>query len=324
MENRLEARTELALTSPIIGVSDGATMMRVFAQRAAASSQPILLLGETGSGKDRLAEHVHELGGPGRPFVPVDCGVIPRELIETELFGYSRGAFSGSVGEKEGLVEKATDGTLFLNEIHNLSYDSQAKILRLVEKKSYRKVGSTTERRVQTRIIAGTNINLNEAMREGKFRSDLFFRLNIIFHRVPPLRERLKDIPHLAEYFIQQIEPRKRLSTTALAAMVEYDWPGNVRELYGSIARGIFNSEGQEEIDVSHIKPYFQNSASDEPQNDVVEKDFPTFGEMKEVYFLDVWKQSKANTNRAALIAGISRATMYKLKRKYNLSRGEN
>lgn len=218
-------------------------------EKAAGCDKNVLILGETGTGKDVAARRIHELS-PRRafPFVAVNCASLPDELVEAELFGYARGSFTGAVKEKEGLLEAAGKGTVFLDEIGELSYHLQAKILRLIDKKEARRIGETTMRHVSARFIFATNKDLQEEVKMGRFRSDLYFRVNVVRIRMPPLRERMNEIPLLAHQFLERENARgnarKDLSPDALKKLMNYDFPGNIRELENIIERAFILCDG--------------------------------------------------------------------------------
>src|SRR5713226_1154843 len=210
--------------------------------KAAHSTHPVLILGESGTGKELVARSIH-FSGPFRdkPFIPVDCGSLVPTLIESELFGYVKGAFTGAVHSKEGLLAIAEGGTVFLDEIGELATDLQAKLLRAIQEKEIRPVGSTKRIPINVRILAATNSELEKAVSQGTFRRDLYFRLNVLTLRIPPLRERRQDIPLLVAHFLERVAHdtghERTLSDEALKAMLAYDWPGNVRELENSLER---------------------------------------------------------------------------------------
>src|SRR6266487_5918704 len=210
--------------------------------KAAQSTHPVLILGESGTGKEMVARSIH-FSGPFRdkPFIPVDCGSLVPTLIESELFGYVKGAFTGAVQSKEGLLAIAEGGTVFLDEVGELPVDLQAKMLRALQEKEIRPVGSTKRIQINIRILAATNRDLEHAVAEGSFRRDLYFRLNVLSLRIPPLRERRQDIPllagHILERLAQTSERDYQLSDDAMKALLAYDWPGNVRELENCIER---------------------------------------------------------------------------------------
>ncbi len=216
--------------------------------RVAPLGVTVLLTGESGTGKDLAARQIHKLRTPDKPFVKIDCGAIAANLLESELFGYEPGAFSGADRSgKKGLVETAGGGTLFLDEIGEIPLSLQSKFLRLVQDKTYLKVGGTKEHTVEARIIAATHRNLEEMVENKEFRLDLYFRLNTLPIHLPPLRERKSDIPALVEYFCGRFEQRfgytRRFSRQALECLLNYSWPGNIRELENTIERMLLTSE---------------------------------------------------------------------------------
>src|SRR3974390_1892651 len=234
----------------IIGKSE--IMLRVFdlVAQVAPSRSTVLIQGESGTGKELIAKAIHA-NSPRRdkPFVPVHTGAIPSELLESTLFGHVKGAFTSAIASKKGLFEVANGGTLFLDEIATLGMDTQAKILRVLQDRPLMHLGGIQESPVDVRIIAATNIDLRQAVRDGRCREDLFYRLNVITIDLPPLRARREDIPLLSSHFLEfyanenGLSPR-RLSADALRALIDYEWPGNVRELENSIERGVVLSSG--------------------------------------------------------------------------------
>jgi DNA-binding NtrC family response regulator len=234
----------------IVGKSE--IMLRVFdlVAQVAPSRSTVLIQGESGTGKELIAKAIHS-NSPRRdkPFVPINTGAMPTELLESTLFGHVKGAFTSAVASKKGLFEVANGGTLFLDEIATMGMDTQAKILRVLQDRRFMHLGGIQEIQVDVRIIAATNIDLRQAVREGKFREDLFYRLNVITVDLPPLRSRREDIPLLVSHFLEfytnenGMAPR-RLSADALRALIDYEWPGNVRELENSIERGVVLSSG--------------------------------------------------------------------------------
>ena len=218
-------------------------------ERVAPTDSSVLVLGESGTGKELVARAIHEHSHRAeRPFVPIHCGALPREVLESELFGHEKGAFTGAIGAKPGLVELADGGTLFLDEIGEMEPDSQVKLLRALETGTFFRVGGTRPRRVDVRIVAATNRDLAEAMRQGEFRQDLYYRINTIAIPLPPLRERREDIALLAQHFVEgnTVYGVKRLGAAALATLEGYAWPGNVRELQHAIDRAVILGKGDE------------------------------------------------------------------------------
>jgi len=234
----------------IIGKSEA--MLRIFdlVAQVAPTRSTVLIQGESGTGKELIAKALHA-NSPrkDKPFVPVNTGAMPTDLLESTLFGHVKGAFTSAVAAKKGLFEVANGGTLFLDEIGTMGMDTQAKILRVLQDRRFMHLGGVQEIQVDVRIIAATNVDLRQAVREGKFREDLFYRLNVIAIELPPLRGRREDIPLLANHFLRRFSdenglPLRSLTPDAMRALVDYEWPGNVRELENVIERGVVLSSG--------------------------------------------------------------------------------
>lgn len=234
----------------IVGKSD--VMLRVFdlVAQVAPSRSTVLIQGESGTGKELIAKAIHA-NSPRRdkPFVPINTGAMPSDLLESTLFGHVKGAFTSAVASKKGLFEVANGGTLFLDEIATMGMDTQAKILRVLQDRRFMHVGGIQEIQVDVRIITATNVDLRQAVREGRFREDLYYRLNVIMVDLPPLRARREDIPPLVQHFLdfycnENGLPPRKLSADAMRALMDYDWPGNVRELENCIERGVVLSSG--------------------------------------------------------------------------------
>ncbi|HVQ76011.1 MAG TPA: sigma-54 dependent transcriptional regulator [Candidatus Binatia bacterium] len=217
--------------------------------RVAPTDSAVLVLGESGTGKELVARALHERSPrASQAFVPIHCGALPREVLESELFGHEKGAFTGAVGAKPGLIELADGGTLFLDEIGEMEPDSQVRLLRVLETRAFFRVGGTRSRTVDMRLVAATNRDLAEAIRAGRFRQDLYYRINTIALTLPPLRDRPEDVRPLAEHFLEAnaVYGRKRLSAAALRCLEAYAWPGNVRELEHAIQRAVILTSGDE------------------------------------------------------------------------------
>ena len=247
-------REELATTPGHGWASSGSRAMAEvmhLIDRAAPTDSTVLILGESGVGKELVAEAIHTRSiRKHKPFVRLNCAAIPETLLESELFGYERGAFTGAHNRKPGKFELADGGTLLLDEIGDMTLSTQAKILRVLQSREVERVGGTTTIRVDVRIIASTNKDLLKSVREGVFRDDLYFRLNVITIQVPPLRERREEIPALVDFFLAEANQRlgraiKRASSDALAALMAYDWPGNIRELKNAIERAAVVTDGE-------------------------------------------------------------------------------
>ncbi len=241
-----DSNADTSLFGPrLLGSSKAMQDMREMIGRVARSQAPVHISGESGTGKELVAKLIHE-SGPRRdgPFVPVNCGAIPNELMESELFGHKRGSFTGAVSDKPGLIQSAEGGTLFLDEIADLPLHMQVKLLRVIQEKAVRPVGEQLEVKVDVRVLSATHKNLSQLVAEGKFREDLFYRVNVIELRVPSLRERSEDVEELAEAVLRRLARRMKispltLSRDALAALASYAFPGNVRELENILERAI-------------------------------------------------------------------------------------
>jgi two-component system response regulator PilR (NtrC family) len=259
LERRLLHRDNLALRSEIQGrykldrlLGKSAVMQRTFemVRKIAPAKTSVLLIGESGTGKELAARALHDLSGrDAGAFVPVNCGAIPEALIESELFGHTKGAFTGATSDKEGLFEAANGGTLFLDEIGDLPLSMQVKLLRVLQERRVKRVGGVQEKEIDVRVVAATNRDLETEVEKGTFRQDLYYRLNVIQLRLPPLRERREDIPLLAEHFMKKFAAEHRRAITGvepetLAALMAYGFPGNVRELENLIERAVTLAPG--------------------------------------------------------------------------------
>ncbi len=236
----------------IVGKSEPMLELFQLVEQVAPSRSTVLIQGESGTGKELVAKAIHA-NSPrrDRPFIPVNTGAVPSELLESTLFGHERGAFTSAVAAKKGLFEVADGGTLFLDEIGTMSIEMQAKVLRVLQDRRFMHVGGTQEIQVDVRIIAATNVNLQQAVKDGRFREDLFYRLNVITVELPPLRQRRSDIPLLAAHYLQYYSdengfPLRELSPDALRVMMDYEWPGNVRELENAMERAVVLSRSSQ------------------------------------------------------------------------------
>jgi two-component system response regulator HydG len=233
----------------IVGRSPEMEKLYRMIAKAAYSSHPVLILGESGTGKEMVARSIH-FSGPfhDKPFIPVDCGSLVPTLIESELFGYVKGAFTGAVQSRDGLLAIAEGGTVFLDEVGELPVDLQAKLLRSIQEREIRPVGSTKRIPINVRILAATNRDLEQAVAQGAFRRDLYFRLNVLSLKIPPLRERRQDIPLLIAHFLERLsrasDHERTLNDGAMKALLAYDWPGNVRELENCLERACAFTSG--------------------------------------------------------------------------------
>jgi len=249
---RRELQSIRERSSDIIGASREMQAVFKLVEKVARTDATVLVRGESGTGKDLIAREIHRQSlRAAKPFVSINCAALPETLLESELFGHARGAFTGAVSTKRGLFEEADGGTVFLDEIGDVSLALQAKLLRFLQSKEFIRVGETSVRRVDVRVIVATNRDLEEAIERGDFRRDLYYRLNVITVHLPPLRDRREDIPLLAKYFARKyasslLKGPVTFSKEAMAALVAYDWPGNVRELENAVERAVVLAEGSE------------------------------------------------------------------------------
>jgi DNA-binding NtrC family response regulator len=325
LRERVNAEMEL---SGIVGSSHKIQEVLRMVARLKDTRTPVLITGESGTGKELVARAIHYRGLLSKkPFVAVDCGSLVPTLIESELFGYEKGAFTGAMRSKEGLFQSANGGTIFLDEIGELSPELQAKLLRVLQEKEVRPVGSNQKFKVDVRVIAATNRDLEAAQKEGTFRKDLYFRLNVVTLNLPPLRERRSDVAPLVHYFLDRFAPGKSISISpaAMKTMFQYDWPGNVRELENCIERAVALGD-QEMIDVSDLPPAVRRQQA---QNVSVETailaDEATGSSNTDLEELEretiqrVFEQVHGDKARARKMLGISRATLYRKLKRYNI-----
>lgn len=314
------------------------------ARRVAPSSSTVLILGESGTGKEVLARYIHYCSGRKGPFIAVNCAAIPEDLLEAELFGYEKGAFTGAIKSKPGKFESASGGTLFLDEIGDLCLKLQAKLLRALQEKVIERLGGENPIKVNTRIIAATNQNLEKLVKEGRFREDLYFRLNVIPIHLLPLRERKEDIPLLVNFLVSKIcerenIPPKRVSQEVLVALSKYSWPGNIRELENLLERMIILSEG-EELTLDDLPPHLRTNLEVLSTKDELleEKSFFTkrffelpditqgeislqdlLREVERYYLLRALELSRGVKSKAAKLLGLNRTTLIEKLKKYQL-----
>ena len=313
----------------IIGSSAGMQDVLRMISRLKATRTPVLISGESGTGKELVARAIHFRGALAQmPFVAVDCGALVPTLMESELFGYEKGAFTGATKSKAGLFQAANGGTIFLDEIGELPLEMQAKLLRVLQEKEVRPVGSNERITVDVRVIAATNRDLETAYRTGTFRKDLYFRLNVVTVHIPPLRERRSDIPMLVHHFINRYAPNGHLQVTAAAmkCLLQYEWPGNVRELENCIARAVTLGDHQV-MDVKDLPPVLRSEAGggESPAAaDAASLSTTALAEMERMTILRVFEQAHGDKALAGKMLGISRATLYRKLKRYNIGlRGE-
>jgi two-component system, NtrC family, response regulator HydG len=310
----------------VLGRSPAMRKTLAEAGRIAPTDLTVILQGESGTGKERLARHIHALSSrQHEDFLAVDCGSLPESLIESELFGHEKGAFTGAHQRKLGLFELALGGTLFLDEIGNMPYATQAKLLRAIQERRIRRVGGSRDIPFEARILVATNVNLAEAVRAGKFREDLYHRLNQFAITLPPLRERLEDVPDLANHFLKEAnESLKKqvegFSERALAVLDAYTWPGNVRELKNVVTRAVLVADRCVEPD--HLSLEIRPPENGHPASGptaLKELSRAARAEAEKRLILETLKQLKGNKARAAQTLGINRMTLYLKLKKYNI-----
>jgi len=311
--------------SNIIGVSRA--MQEVFrvVERVANSSATVLLSGESGTGKELIARALHtQSGRSAGPFVAINCGAIPAELLESELFGYEKGAFTGAHNGKKGLVEQADGGTLFLDEISELLLRLQVKLLRVLQEREVQRVGGERAIKVDVRVIAATNADLTERIRAGEFRADLYYRLNVVSLRIPALRERVDDILPLAHHFLRKHERSgalKGFEPVTAQILRRYSWPGNVRELENVIERATLLAKG-EEVGVADLPSELHNGIDTDRVAPPEGKSLSAAREDFERYFiLECLRRHQGNVSRAAREAGLHRQNFYQKLHKYGIQR---
>jgi len=308
----------------IIGTSANIQDVLRMVSRLKDTRTPVLISGESGTGKELVARAIHFHGALAKtPFVAVDCGSLVPTLMESELFGYEKGAFTGATKSKAGLFQAANGGTIFLDEIGELPLEMQAKLLRVLQEKEVRPVGSNVKQDVDVRVIAATNRDLEAAYRAGTFRKDLYFRLNVVTVHLPPLRERRSDIPMLVHHFLNRYTPGMHLQVTAAAmkSFLQYDWPGNVRELENCIARAVTLGDHQT-IDVQDLPPTIRAEQPAGPEmwaQDAASLSTTALAEMERMTILRVFEQAHGDKALAGKMLGISRATLYRKLKRYNI-----
>jgi len=308
----------------IIGTSANIQDVLRMISRLKDTRTPVLISGESGTGKELVARAIHFRGTMAQtPFVAVDCGSLVPTLMESELFGYEKGAFTGAIKTKAGLFQAANGGTIFLDEIGELPQEMQAKLLRVLQEKEVRPVGSNDHVTVDVRVIAATNRDLEAAYRDGTFRKDLYFRLNVVTVHLPALRERRSDVPMLVHHFLDRYAPGANIQVTsaAMKSLLHYDWPGNVRELENCVARAVTLGDHQI-IDVNDLPPAIrteQPSAAPLSPQDSASLSTTALAEMERMTILRVFEQANGDKALAGKMLGISRATLYRKLKRYNI-----
>lgn len=308
--------------SEIIGTSESLQAVFRLVEKVAATNTNILICGESGTGKELIARAIHHNSPRSlRPFVAINCGALPENLLESELFGHTKGAFTGAVTAKPGLFRAAEGGTVFLDEIGEVSSAMQVRLLRALQEHEVTPIGSSSAVKFDARIIAATNRDLEKEVQEGRFREDLFYRLNVIEVYIPPLRERREDIPLLVKYFItrtarEQNLTEKPITPEAMSALINYNWNGNVRELQNAIERAFTLSD--KEIDLDSLPPRIRDTANNSlPMRDP-DGLRPTLEEMERRYLFEVMSSVNQDKARAANILGIDLSTLYRKLKRYD------
>ncbi|MBN1541644.1 sigma-54-dependent Fis family transcriptional regulator [candidate division KSB1 bacterium] len=289
-------------------------------EKVAPTDSTVLILGESGTGKESIARALHALSlRKNQPFLVMDCGSLVESLFESELFGHVKGSFTGAVATKHGAFELADGGTFFFDEIGNISLNIQAKILRAIQEKEIRRIGSTETIHVDVRVIAATNLDLVKAVEQGDFREDLYYRLSVIPVHLPSLRERREDIPLLLHYFVQknnlrrQKKPIQSIDDDALSALLKYDWPGNIRELQNVVERAAI-IEDTSTIRLSSLPPSLHQTTDDPRQPTLL-----SMVELEKQHIARTLQHTHRNISQAAKLLGIDRKTLYDKIRRYHL-----
>jgi DNA-binding NtrC family response regulator len=308
----------------MIGVS--AKMQRVYKmiEKVSQHEYPVLILGESGTGKELVAKSIHYSGiRKERPFAPVDCSSLVPTLIESELFGYVKGAFTGAMQSKQGLLEAAQGGTLFLDEIGDMPVDLQAKLLRALQEREVKPVGSTERRHINIRIIAATNRDLESAIRTGAFRQDLYFRLNVVQVKLPPLRERKSDIQLMVISFLEKFSdphgPPRTISDDAMRRLIAYDWPGNVRELENAIERAVAMGSGP----IVHVGDLPSNLHYPSSERVPDKDELLPMEELERRAILRTLRETGGDKLAAARMLGIGKTTLYRKLKQYQMEQAE-
>ncbi|HEX9962917.1 MAG TPA: sigma-54 dependent transcriptional regulator [Pyrinomonadaceae bacterium] len=309
--------------SEIIGTSESLQSIFRLIEKVSATNVNILVQGESGTGKELVAKAIHHHSPrANKPFLAVNCGALPESLLESELFGHTKGAFTDAKADKKGLFRSAEGGTLFLDEIGEIPVSLQVKLLRALQEHEVTPIGSSLPVKFDARIIAATNRNLEEEIARGNFRDDLFYRLNVIEIYLPPLRERREDIPLLAKHFISKIAreqnaTEKTINREAMTALVNYNWQGNIRELQNAVERAFILS-GAEEINVENLPPKILAHSQNAFEMRDAEGFRPTLEEMERRYILEVLNSVDEDKTEAANILGIDLSTLYRKLKRYD------
>jgi len=300
----------------IIGESEAVEQVFTFIEKSASSDACVLITGESGTGKELVARGIHyNSNREGKALEIVNCAALNHTLMDSELFGHTKGAFTDAREEKPGRFELADSGTIFLDEIGELSEESQSKLLRVLETGELRRLGDTADRHVDIRVIAATNRDLSDEMKEGKFRSDLFYRLNVLGMKLPPLRERVGDIEIIANHFLNEFadkcaRPELKFSDETMNALTAHDWPGNVRELKNVVERMVVMSSGQV-IQLEDVPLEVRGVSAPSGPIDIATNPLGTLAELERVHIIRILQHTSGNKKEAAQMLGIDRSTLY-------------
>jgi transcriptional regulator with PAS, ATPase and Fis domain len=317
----LESRPEVS-SGNVVGKSRQMRELLELVENVAASDANILIQGENGTGKELIADAIHQLSNRAKgPFIKINCTAIPKDLIESELFGYKKGAFTGAMTDKVGLFEMAEGGSLLLDEVGEMPPYLQTKLLRVLEEREHRPLGSHRSVRVDFRLICATNIDLKKALREGALRGDLYFRINTIMLRVPPLRERRDDIVPLCGHFLSKYNQRHdrrigSISSSALGLLSRASWPGNVRELENAIERAVLVCKTNE-MSPDDLPESIRTEAASQPEFTIPPG--RTLAEIERMAILQTLERTNWNKQEAAQILGIYRPTLYSKMKKHGI-----
>jgi len=317
-----ELRALTGLSDEMVGKSTVLDQVRAEISKVARTDAKVLVTGESGSGKELVARAIHKASARARgPFEKLNCAALPKDLVESELFGYEKGAFTGAVQLKRGRLEAADQGTLFLDEVGDMSLDTQAKFLRAIETGEIERLGSTRTIAVDTRIVAATNKDLAAEIAAGRFREDLFYRLNVVPIHLPPLRQRREDIPLLIEHFAAKLStehgrPKRRFLPDALERLSEYSWPGNVRELKNLVERILIMTEG-ETVSLAEVEEVLPQGRDDEPPSEIK----AARDKAERDTILAMLKQCQWNVTEASRRLGMDRGYLHRKIRRYGLVR---
>lgn len=321
-QKQLAARTlDLSTPDPFIGDSVGIRALRGKCERLAAVNSTVLISGETGTGKGVLARWLHDNSPRAdEPFVDVNCAGLPRDLLESELFGHQKGAFTGALIAKPGLFEVAHRGTVFLDELADMSLDLQPKLLKVVEEREFRRLGEVRARKVDVRLIAATHQDLGQLVQAGKFRSDLYFRINAVTVKMPPLRERPEDVPKIASHILNSLaasmgKEEVTLSGEAVEALKRYSWPGNIREVRNVLERALLIRDKGSALGPQHLSFEPASSAAVVPSKDL------SMHDVERQHIIRVLEMTYGHVAHAAQILGLSKTTLYAKMRRYKVAR---